>query len=48
MVLAKQTAGTSSTTSGGNHGGSTSFTGFTLFPSSGNITGTIQVYGYKK
>jgi hypothetical protein len=47
MVLAKQTAGTSSTTSGGNHGGSTSFTGFTLYPSSGTITGTIRVYGYK-
>jgi LysM repeat protein len=29
------------------HNVASSFTGFTLFPSSGNITGTIQVYGYK-
>jgi hypothetical protein len=25
----------------------TSYTGFTLFPSSGTMTGTVQVYGYK-
>jgi hypothetical protein len=26
----------------------TSFTGFTLLPATGNITGTVSVYGYKK
>lgn len=26
----------------------TSFTGFSLIPSTGNITGTVSVYGYKK
>jgi hypothetical protein len=26
----------------------TSFTGFTIFPDSGNITGTVSIYGYNK
>jgi hypothetical protein len=30
----------------GAFGGTTSFTGFTLFPASGNITGKVRVYGY--
>ena len=29
-------------------GAATSFTGFTVFPSTGNITGTVSVYGYNK
>jgi hypothetical protein len=39
-ALFRQTAGT--------HNQSTSYTGFTLFPSSGNITGEMSVYGYNK
>jgi hypothetical protein len=31
----------------GIHNVSASFDGFTLIPASGNLTGTIQVYGYK-
>ena len=30
------------------HNVSTSYTGFTIIPNSGNITGTIQVYGYNQ
>jgi hypothetical protein len=30
------------------HGLSTSYTGFTFFPSSGTMTGEVQVYGYKE
>jgi len=33
---------------GGGFGSTTSFTGFSLFPSSGTITGTVSVYGYNK
>jgi microcystin-dependent protein len=33
--------------SGGVHVSSTSFDGFTIYPTSGNFTGTIQVYGYR-
>lgn len=33
---------------GGQHGLQTSYTGFTLIPASGNVTGTISVYGYNK
>jgi hypothetical protein len=33
--------------SGGIHVSSTSFDGFTIYPTSGNFTGTIQVYGYR-
>ena len=32
---------------GGAQTGSTSFDGFTIYPASGTITGTISVYGYK-
>ena len=32
----------------GVHKSNTSFTGFSLLPASGNITGTISVYGYNK
>jgi hypothetical protein len=32
----------------GNHNLNTSYTGLTLFPASGNITGTISIYGYRK
>ena len=32
----------------GNHNLSTSYTGLTLLPQSGNITGTISIYGYRK
>ena len=32
----------------GQHNQSVSYTGFTMFPASGNITGTVTVYGYKK
>lgn len=32
----------------GRHSLSTSYTGFTIFPSSGTITGTVSVYGYNK
>ena len=28
--------------------GATSFTGFTIIPASGTITGTVSVYGYNK
>jgi hypothetical protein len=33
---------------GGNHSLLTSYAGFTLLPASGNITGTIRVYGYSQ
>jgi len=33
---------------GGTHNQSTSYTGFTIFPSAGNITGKITVFGYSK
>lgn len=32
----------------GAYNGTTSFTGFTLLPASGNITGEVSVYGYAK
>jgi hypothetical protein len=32
--------------SGGSVGNTTSYTGFTIFPASGNITGKVSVYGY--
>jgi hypothetical protein len=32
---------------GGNMSVTTSYTGFTVYPVSGTITGTVQVYGYK-
>jgi hypothetical protein len=35
-------------TQGGFFSGTTSFTGFTLLPASGNITGEVSVYGYNK
>jgi hypothetical protein len=35
-------------TQGGFFSGTTSFTGFTLIPASGNITGEVSVYGYNK
>jgi hypothetical protein len=35
-------------TMGGDHSLSTSYTGFTLFPETGTMTGTISVYGYRK
>jgi hypothetical protein len=34
--------------SGGYFNATTSFTGFTVFPGSGNITGSISTYGYRK
>lgn len=33
---------------GGSFLETTVFTGFELFPASGNITGSVQVYGYGK
>jgi hypothetical protein len=33
---------------GGDVGGTTSYPGFTIYPASGNITGTLSVYGYNK
>ena len=33
---------------GGVFAATTSFTGFTIFPSSGTITGSVSVYGYNK
>jgi hypothetical protein len=30
------------------HNHNTSYTGFTIFPDAGTITGTISVYGYNK
>jgi hypothetical protein len=33
---------------GGQHSLQTSYTGFTLIPASGTITGTVSVYGYNK
>lgn len=33
---------------GGRHNVSTSYDGFTLIPTAGNITGTVSVYGYNK
>jgi hypothetical protein len=33
---------------GGEHNSATSFTGFSLITSAGNITGTVTVYGYRK
>ena len=33
---------------GGGFDATTSFTGFTAFPTSGTITGTVSVYGYRK
>jgi len=33
---------------GGDVGGTTSYSSFTIYPASGNITGTISVYGYTK
>jgi len=38
----------SSVLRGGEHDSATSFTGFTLITSAGNITGNITVYGYRK
>jgi hypothetical protein len=32
----------------GYHNQSTSYTGFTLFPNAGDITGSVSVYGYSK
>jgi len=32
----------------GYHNQATSYTGFTIFPSSGNFTGNVSVYGYNK
>jgi hypothetical protein len=32
---------------GGHHTPATSYSGFTIFPSSSTITGTVRVYGYK-
>jgi hypothetical protein len=37
----------SSGAGGGYHDGNTSYTGFTIYPSSGNFTGLVKVYGYK-
>jgi len=34
-------------TNGGDHDLATSYDGFTIYPISGNFTGTIQVFGYK-
>ena len=34
--------------SGGTHNQSTSYTGFTIFPASGTMTGEVSVYGYTK
>ena len=35
-------------TFGGYFDATTSFTGFTIYPGSGNITGTVRVYGYNQ
>lgn len=32
----------------GNHDTATSYDGFTVYPDTGNVTGTISVYGYNK
>jgi hypothetical protein len=34
--------------SGGSHTVSTSYDGFTIYPGSGNLTGIVSVYGYRK
>lgn len=51
FCLSTITMGSSSRTDGGTsytqHKLSTSYDGFTLFPSSGTITGTLRIYGYK-
>jgi hypothetical protein len=36
------------TTNFARFGATTSFTGFTMIPNAGNITGTVSVYGYRK
>jgi hypothetical protein len=36
------------TTNFARFGATTSFTGFTMIPNAGNITGTVSVYGYNK
>jgi hypothetical protein len=38
----------SSGAGGGYHDGNTSYTGFTIYPSSGNFTGIVAVYGIRK
>jgi hypothetical protein len=42
-----ETNGASIDTAGGEHNLSTSYDGFTLFSSAGNMTGTLRVYGYR-
>jgi hypothetical protein len=34
--------------SDGKFNATTSFTGFTIIPGAGNISGTVQVFGYNK
>jgi hypothetical protein len=45
-AITQDSTGTMSTTLGALHNSTTSFDGFTISPSAGNITGTIQVFGY--
>jgi hypothetical protein len=40
--------GANQTIAGGIHNSSTSFTGFTVFPAAGTMTGSVSVYGYNK
>lgn len=45
---AKDSVSTFVSNFGGNHDLATSYTGFTLFPNTGTMTGSVSVYGYNK
>jgi hypothetical protein len=45
---ARNTGGVDSNLSDGKFNATTSFTGFTIIPGAGNISGTVQVFGYNK
>jgi len=45
---ARNTGGVDSNLSDGKFSATTSFTGFTIIPGAGNISGTVQVFGYNK
>lgn len=47
MIMA-QASGAASYFEGGYHTAATSFDGFTFYPVTGTITGTVTVYGYRK
>jgi len=44
----RNTGGVDSNLSDGKFNATTSFTGFTIIPAAGNISGTVQVFGYNK